>query len=164
LTAAWLTATAPLTGLIVDVVVQVVVAHASRNIGRSIVAGAAAGCAATAAVLVRADGGGAIGVAVMVTYLALAFCFWTFLNLNVTSLRIRILRELLAAGGSISLGELAARYSDDEFLGRRLVRLEAAKQLRFSQGRWYLQSRPLLVLARTMDAARFVILPSQREE
>jgi hypothetical protein len=161
---AWLTTAAPLAGLGADVAIQIAVARASGRIGTSIVSGALTGAVATTAVLVANRSGIAAGAVAIVTFLALAFCFWTFLNLNVTSLRIRILREVLHAGGSVSAAQLAAQYSDDEFLSRRLARLEAAKQLSFVGGRWRLESRVLLILARTMDAARFIVLPRQRDE
>lgn len=161
---AWLTTAAPIAGLCIDVAVQIAVARAIGRIGASIVGGALAGTVSTIAVLVASRSGISVGVVAIITFFALAFCFWTFLNLNVTSLRIRILRELLHAGGSVSVEQLAAQYSDDEFLSRRLARLEAAKQLSFVEGRWRLESRVLLVLARTMDAARFIVLPRQRDE
>jgi hypothetical protein len=60
------------------------------------------------------------------TFLALAFGFWTFLNLNITSMRIRILRELLRAGGCMALSDMAEIYTPAERLRRRLERLEKA--------------------------------------
>ena len=45
------------------------------------------------------------------TYVTLAFGFWAFLNLNMTSLRIRMLRELLHSEHGMARAELFGRYS-----------------------------------------------------
>jgi hypothetical protein len=91
------------------------------------------------------------------TYLALSFCFWAFLNLNITSLRFRILRELLDAGGSLPLPELLSSYSEEERLRRRLLRLTDGGQIVLIDGSWQIRSRGLLYLARGFDLARSVM-------
>ena len=71
------------------------------------------------------------------TYVALAFGFWAFLNLNMTSLRIRMLRELLHSERGMARAELLGRYSPEEFLRRRIARLERSGDLALI--RWALQ-------------------------
>ncbi len=164
---AWLLSLSPIVGLAVDVGVQITVAHLTRRIGVSIVGGTLAGLAA--AILAGAisfpqvaDLAEALGVwtFVVVAYLALSFDYWVFLNLNITSLRIRILRELLRHGRGISRSNLTDEYSLEEILHRRLQRLEHGGQLAYADGRWRLRSAKLLALHRTLKFLRAIILPS----
>jgi len=91
------------------------------------------------------------------TYVALAFGFWAFLNLNMTSLRIRILRELLHSEDGMSRAELFGRYSAEEFLRRRLARLERSGDLALVEGRYSLGSQKLLYVDRFLKILRAVI-------
>jgi hypothetical protein len=150
------------------VICQVACAHLLRRVGVSIIAGILSGLAATAA-------GAAFGLApaytpgrslpvlamTLATYLALAFGYWTFVNLNITSLRIRVLREILGSDDGISRSELLTRYSAEEFLRRRLERLKHIRQMSCTNGYWRLESPTLLVLAQTMAALRLLVLPSK---
>ena len=89
--------------------------------------------------------------------LTLSFCFWTFLNLNITSLRIRVIRELLQAGGAIAVVELLASYSDAERLQRRLARLLNGRQIELVDGNWRLRSSLILIIARCIDVNRTIM-------
>ncbi len=167
-------AAAPVLGLAVNAIVQIACAHATHRIGLAIAAGALGGLVATALIAAgsaSSDPGliaklGDWTLAVL-TYAALAFGYWAFLNLNRTSLRIRILRELLGHPAGISPAEFAQEYSADELLQRRLQRLEGGGHLSCRDGRWRLQSNKLLATARVIDAVRALILPAwvrQRRE
>jgi hypothetical protein len=91
------------------------------------------------------------------TYVALAFGFWAFLNLNMTSLRIRMLRELLHYDSGMSRAELFGRYSAEEFLRRRLARLERSRDLALSHGQYSVGSRKLLYVDYCLKMLRAVI-------
>jgi membrane protein implicated in regulation of membrane protease activity len=163
----WLLALSPVIGLAGNVIAQILCAHLLKKIGLSILAGAAVGLAVTiAALLLSAEAGGpllhaaAVWIVALVTYLALAFGYWAFVNLNITSLRIRMLREILRSESGISQTELMAHYSSEEFLRRRLERLRNAGQLSFNDERWRLESRNLLLLTRTLEGIRTVLLPA----
>ena len=90
------------------------------------------------------------------TYLALSFCFWAFINLNITSLRIRVMRDLLQSGGSAALQDVRAAYSDVERLQRRLMRLRNAGQIELVDGNWRLRSSLVLSVARCIDVVRAI--------
>jgi hypothetical protein len=163
----WVLAFAPVIGLAGDVTAQIVCAHLLRRTGLSILAGAAFGLVLTfiAAGLSMASDGSIVDlvatwIVALATYLALAFGYWTFVNMNITSLRIRMLREILRSGDGISQTELMANYSYEEFLRRRLERLNNAGQLSFRDERWRLESRNLLIIARILETFRAVLLPS----
>jgi hypothetical protein len=58
----------------------------------------------------------------------LAYAAWWFIALNLiqaleSSLRVRLLREVMAMGGRIPIARLEARYNDHSLLGLRLSRL-----------------------------------------
>jgi hypothetical protein len=91
------------------------------------------------------------------TYVALAFGFWAFLNLNMTSLRIRILRELLHSEDGMSRAELFGQYSAEEFLHRRLARLERSGDLAFVDGHYSLGSQKLLYVDHCLKILRAII-------
>jgi hypothetical protein len=91
------------------------------------------------------------------TYLGLSFCFWAFLNLNITSLRIRILRQLLHAGGSMQMSELLAGYPESERLQRRLIRLQNGGQIILVDEKWRIRSSPVLMLAKSIDVIRKIM-------
>ena len=103
-----------------------------------------------------ADSAG-LWVVLGLTYVALAFGFWAFLNLNVTSLRIRMLRELLHSEHGMTRAELFDRYSAEEFLRRRLARLERSGDFALVDGHYSIGSRKLLYVDHCLKILRAVI-------
>jgi hypothetical protein len=169
----WTIAIAPLAGLALTVLTQIMVVHVTRGrVGASILIGVLGGLTATLAFIAlgRAETPSATGGFVdtwllgVATYLALAFGFWAFLNLNITSMRIRILRVLLRAGGRMALSDMAVFYTPAERLRRRLERLEKASQIMREDGRWVLRFRHVLVVARCVEALRSVLFPGRHHD
>lgn len=159
----WVLLTGPVLALAVNCATYLVARHAlGSGLAGSILAGLAVGLAAIVAGTIAAlEFAGVdpweLSISYVGTYLALSFCFWTFLNLNVTSLRIRVLRELWKAGGTAPLSKLLVAYSEEERLNRRLDRLVSGGQISLVNGRWKLKSRVLLVMARCFDALRWIM-------
>jgi hypothetical protein len=166
----WIVTLASIIGLAANAIAQIVSAHLFRRTNQSIAFGALCGLMVTVGVLwlttTLTAQTAPVWSMILLTYAALGFGYWAFLNLNLTSLRIRMIRELLHTDGGISRIELMGRYSPDEFLRRRLERLESSsKQLsRLEDGRWRLKSRTLLTVADIMGVARVIIMPPQRHE
>jgi len=158
---------APIIGLSANTFTQILCARIFKpHIARAIICGFVCGFAILAIAVafnisLPMPAGPLIGLWLTsgATYIALSFGFWAFLNLNMTSLRIRVLREILHADGRITRAELLRRYSPDEFLRRRLARLRHFGQLRFQDGRYYLGSRKLLYVSYCLDALRALVLP-----
>jgi hypothetical protein len=96
------------------------------------------------------------------TYLGLSAGFWAFLNLNITSIRFRILRELLVVRGGLAVSDLQVAYPDTERLGRRLTRLQNGGQIMLVDSKWRLRSSLVLNLARFIDVLRAVMGQSDR--
>jgi hypothetical protein len=93
-------------------------------------------------------------------YFALAYGYFGFVNLNLTSLRIRILAEILECGGELPTSELFARYGMDHVATIRMRRLIAGRHLLERNGRIYNDRRLLLFVARVIRVLQIAILGS----
>lgn len=93
-----------------------------------------------------------------VTYLALAYGYFNFVQLNITSLRIRILQELLDAEHGLTVDELVGRYGARELVEKRITRLTARNLIVLKDGRFYCRASPLLLVARVINLMKFVVL------
>lgn len=102
----------------------------------------------------------AVWIFALVSYLGFAYPYWVFINLHITSLRIRTLRDLLQHDGGISLSSLVAQYSIEEMLYRRLERLEHGNQIALDNGTYRLVSGKLMILHNTLGLLRAIILPA----
>jgi len=95
----------------------------------------------------------------LAAYWGIAFGYFGFVNLNIASLRIRILKELLASPEhKLDRDLLLARYDAKAVLDKRLERLLEAQQLEQRNGRYYPCRHTFLYLARIMDCLKWVIL------
>ena len=82
----------------------------------------------------------------------LAYGAWWFIVLNLiqaleSSLRVRLLREVMAMGGRIPIVLLEARYNDRLLLGLRLSRLRDARAIVERDGRLFVVSPGLRAVA-----------------
>ncbi len=159
---------APVAGLAADFLCHVLAAWlgGERRPFLCILAGVAGGLLVMAALSVWALAG--MGVAMAdwlaflafngVTYLALAYGYYNFVQLNITSLRIRILQELLAAEHSLRVDELLEQYGARELVEKRIARLTAGNLIVLKDGRFYGRSSPLLLVARGIHFMKLVVL------
>jgi len=94
----------------------------------------------------------------LVTYGALGWGYFHFVNLSIASLRIRVLEELTEQGGDTPTGHLLARYNDEHLIATRIERLVYGGHLRVDAGR-YLDGKPyFLWTARLFAGLRRLIL------
>lgn len=139
---------------------------AGRRVGLSVLTGVCAGLVGTAVLttvglsalkpeLVDAVAFATLNLAI---YLALAFGYFNFVNLNMTSLRIRVLLELLEAREGLSREDVLQLYNAEELLERRLARLKRQGYLVEQQGRFCRRGSSLLLLARGMTMLKWVVL------
>jgi hypothetical protein len=158
----FLLVSAPLVGLAASVVGQVVVHLLLPR--KPIVVSYAAGflCGGIVSLLTlsasREAAGWADVVVCLLTFGGLNYCYSNFVNLNFTSLRIRLLKELLAAGGRECMPEIARQYGSDAILQRRLARLVEWGQLRESGGRFAAIEGSFLRLAQVFTVLKKVVL------
>jgi len=166
MTPEWLITVSPIAGTAVNVFLQITLVHSTRRIGLSILAGFLGGLVAAliVATLNLPPGSSpieaiAVWVFAILSYFGFAYLYWVFINLNITSLRIRTLRDLLHHEGGVSLSQILAQYSLEEMLHRRLERLEHGKQISCTDGKYRLVSSKLMILHHTLGVLRAVILP-----
>lgn len=78
----------------------------------------------------------------IIVYSCLSFCYFILFTMSETARRIYILRRI-HEGGAVPITELAAEYSAAGMLSLRLERMVALKQLKYIQGRYFLDARLL---------------------
>ena len=164
MTDTWILTGAPVFGMIANLLVQAALSHLWRRskTGAAIGCGALSGLAVAAGIAASTPAFPAVERVswCVLAYLDLAFGYWAFLNLNLTSLRIRVLKEISGApGGTLPQATLAQRYDDREMVERRLARLEAAGQVVRLGERYVLKAQWLVRLANFIRLLRRVIIP-----
>lgn len=95
----------------------------------------------------------------VITYACLGFCFFNMINANISSLRLRLLREYLAHD-PMSLPDAAIfqRYQAGEILEARLSRLESGRQVFLSAGRYYVRRGAVTLIGKFFTALRQLLL------
>ena len=93
----------------------------------------------------------------LTTYGALGWGYFHFVNLGIASLRIRILEELLDAGGSLPASALQMLYNTDRLIDTRIQRLNHGGHLLVSEGRYRIGKTRFLVTAKVFDWLRLLI-------
>jgi len=94
----------------------------------------------------------------ILTYVGLAFGYFNFVNCNVTSLRIRLLRELLEHHPQgLDQKEILNKYGADEVLSVRLNRLTKNGYLVLRGERYYIGRPGILAIARVFDVLIWII-------
>jgi len=83
----------------------------------------------------------------ILTYGALGYCYFHFINLGETARRIRMLRELYEAGRTLTKAELLERYNAKEIVTQRLDRMLGHGQIVEREGRYCIGNPTLLVMA-----------------
>lgn len=92
-------------------------------------------------------------------YALLAYGYANFFNLGESSVRVRIYRELVQAGGrGLDRRDLLERYDEEAMFRARLVRLVAAGDLEETGGRYRLGQMRLLWVARIIFALQRMVL------
>lgn len=161
--AQWMITLSPLAALAVNVITQVIVVHLIFRIRLSIIIGIMFGLFADIVMLFSVWNTLSMedGFVSILTYLALSFCYFAFLNLNMTSLRIRIARELLNANEKGLNAEILLQcYSPLELINRRIKRLEETGQIAKLNGKLILQSRKLIIFVYVSSALRRLLIRS----
>jgi hypothetical protein len=95
----------------------------------------------------------------MLIYACFGFCFFNVISANVSSLRVRILREMLAQDPKpMEKAVLRQRYSSRDILLARLARLEGSGQIEARDGRYYLRKGGILLIGKFFIALRRLLL------
>lgn len=164
--ASWLAAVAPIISLATGVAAQVAWFRAAgrRGLLKSLFAGFAVGLAATVAIwlLARRIGGEHVTIpwliVALITYAALGYGYFHFVNLGQTARRVRLLWEVHQAGGELAREDLLRRYGAADIVGARLERLLGAGQIVLREGRYVIGRPTMLVITRLMGAWKSMVL------
>ena len=94
----------------------------------------------------------------LLTYVALGYCYFHFINLGETARRIRILRELLDSKGGLTLEAILERYNAADIVSNRLRRMIRNRQIVLHDGRFYMRKSVLLYMGKTINGLKRVLL------
>ena len=160
---------APAAGLAANVLIHAFLARAATAIGPIRVqfiafgGGALVMLAILTTLLLRSSFSAADSVGYFIShaliYACFGFCLFNVISANVSSLRVRILKEMLAQDPvPMTDATLSARYSAREMVLARLARLEAGGQIELHGGRYRLRRSGLTLLGRVFAALRRFLL------
>lgn len=94
-----------------------------------------------------------------IAYSALAYVYFHFININIASLRIRILREVIDCPGGLTREGILSYYNVEKMLDNRIDRLVDSNQLVEKQEVYYLGfNRTFLILFWFFEALKFIFL------
>jgi hypothetical protein len=97
------------------------------------------------------------------TYIALGYCYFHFINLGETARRIRLLRELWESDGGLSMNEILQRYDASYILKVRLGRMINNKQIIVRDDRYYIGKPIMLYIAKAIVMMKLVLLGKRGE-
>lgn len=93
-----------------------------------------------------------------IAFVALAFGYFNFVNLNISSIRIRVLQEILADPAGRSTAQILAQYNAREMVITRLERMIYGKQILRANDRVFARRSLYLVILRIMNLLKLVML------
>jgi len=102
-------------------------------------------------------------VANILTYLALGYCYFHFVNLGETARRIRLVRELAGLENGLSEEEILQRYNAEEIVTRRLGRLIKNGQIICKNNCYYI-GKPLMLFISKLIVSMKILILSKRSE
>jgi len=163
-----LLALAPLFGLVIDCVFHVAVSRYAKGVDsvRAIIIGVLAGlvaeiiisCFAVSTLRITGSDCAALLALNALTYLALAYGYIGYVGLNLTSLRIKILKLMWEAGGSLPREVLSGLYNNKGVATERIDAMLRGGYLVEREGRLFTGNRTIVVIAAIWDSMRRVVL------
>ncbi len=160
--------TVPILGLLVNTLVQILACRLIKSLGllKSVVAGFVIGFATVMACGIAwyqtamPDAMELMGQSALnlLTYVALGYCYFHFINLGETARRIRILRELLESKGGLTQEAILERYNAADIVSARLQRMVRNRQIILHDGRFYIRKSVLLYMGKTINGLKRVLL------
>jgi hypothetical protein len=158
----------PVIGLAANVVVQVAGYRFCSKLSllKSIVLGFAAGVVMVCVIepgslfdhpRSRYDNLGAFLVNLL-TYSALGYCYFHFVNLGETARRVRILRELYDSPNGLRVEEILARYNARSIIRYRMDRLRGNGQVIVDNGRYVIGNPSMLLFSRILMFLKLMLL------
>ena len=95
----------------------------------------------------------------IVAYVSLAYGYFHFVNINIASLRVRILQEIIDSACGLSQEDILERYDARQILDIRIKRFVSSNQLIEKQGFYFTgENRSFLALFWFFEILKFVFL------
>jgi hypothetical protein len=91
-------------------------------------------------------------------YVALSYCYFNFVNLGQTSVRIRLYTEIAERPGGMSASDLVHIYDEKALMRARVDRLLESGDLVERDGRYHLGRRRLVPIASVIFYAKRLVL------
>jgi hypothetical protein len=99
----------------------------------------------------------------MLSYAGLSYCYFHFVNLGQSSIRVRIYSELVDNPMGLEIGALKQDYNETTLVETRLQRLTSSGDVVESDGRYFVGRYRLVVVARILFFAKQLILGKESE-
>ena len=99
----------------------------------------------------------------LLTYGALGYCYFHFINLCLTARRIRLVRDLYKSANGLSMAEILEEYNANKMVQIRLKRLLDSGQIVFLDGKYYIGKPFILFTANCMVALKQLFLGKRSE-
>ncbi|HAF94608.1 MAG: hypothetical protein A2X34_10690 [Elusimicrobia bacterium GWC2_51_8] len=95
----------------------------------------------------------------VISYTAFAYGYFHFININVASLRIRLLQEIINSPGGLSEKDVLLCYNSEDIIDNRIKRLISSGQLIEKEGYYYLgKNRAFLRLFWLFEILKYAVL------
>jgi len=163
----------PIAALAINMAVQIVGFRLRRgcHFFRSVVEGfflGGVGLLIIEALLIIADQtrGDSVAMALLVnlpTYLALSYCYYSFVQLGQTSIRLRMYSEIASRASGVTIEEMEREYDESALTDMRLRRLIESGDILEKDGRYFIGRRRLLVVVHIIFAAKHILLGKKSE-
>jgi hypothetical protein len=96
-------------------------------------------------------------------YICLAYCYYSFVQLGQTSIRIRLYAEIASKPDGLSAEEVAREYSDDSLVAVRIQRLVESGDLIYRNGDFFIGRSRLPLIEDILFAAKRFLLGKTSE-
>jgi len=96
-------------------------------------------------------------------FLALSYCYYSFVQLGQTSIRIRLYAEILNKPGGLDRAEIDRVYSEEALIQARLERLTDSGDIVLTQGRYHVGKTRLIAVASILVTAKRFLLGKTSE-
>ena len=97
------------------------------------------------------------------TYLALSYCYYSFVQLGQTSIRLRMYSEIASRATGVTLEEMEQEYDESALTNMRLQRLIESGDILEKDGRYFIGRRRLLLVVHIILAAKHILLGKKGE-
>lgn len=91
-------------------------------------------------------------------YISLSYCFYHFVNMGHSSLRLRIFQEVAKQKNGISLPDISNFYNERTLLSLRLQRLNESGDVVERDGRFFVARSRLIIISRLIVSTKYIIL------